>query len=217
MNHSAGAAGNFVAPISGLSSNAFRTVLEIDTVGTFHTVKATMPHLLASAARNPNPNDEGTAGGRIIAVSATFHYTGMPLQAHLGAAKAGIDSLMASVAIEYGPQGIASNVIAPGAITGTEGYDRLSTAEVQDNYAEGVPTGRWGSVRDIADATVFLFSDAANYVNGTILVVDGAGWRRQPALMLGLDSGMKYPDFLRERKISQNIKKGGKLGSKSKL
>jgi 2,4-dienoyl-CoA reductase [(3E)-enoyl-CoA-producing], peroxisomal len=203
--------------MSGLSSNAFKAVMDIDTIGTFHTIKATIPHLIASASRNPNPNDQGTTGGRILAISATFHYTGMPLQAHVSAAKAAVDSLMASVAIEYGPHGITSNIIAPGAIAGTEGYDRLSSGDIQSHYARGVPSGRWGSVRDIADATVFLFSDAGNYVNGTTLMVDGAGWRRQAALSLGLDADMKYPDYLLEGKISQNIKKGGRLGSKSKM
>lgn len=69
---SAGAAGNFVAPISGLSPNAFKTVIDIDTIGTFNTIKATIPHLLESASRNPNPNPSGQTGGRFLAVSATF-------------------------------------------------------------------------------------------------------------------------------------------------
>lgn len=108
----AGAAGNFVAPISALTPNGFKSVIDIDTIGTFNTIKATMPHLVASASRNPNPSPTGQTGGRIIYVSATFHYTGVPLQAHVSAAKAGVDSLMASVAIEYGPLGITSNVIS---------------------------------------------------------------------------------------------------------
>jgi peroxisomal 2,4-dienoyl-CoA reductase len=72
----AGAAGNFIAPISGLSPNAFKTVMDIDTIGTFNTIKATIPYLIESAARNPNPNPSGTTGGRLISTSATFHYTG---------------------------------------------------------------------------------------------------------------------------------------------
>lgn len=65
----------------------------------------------------PSPN--GT-GGRIIFVSATLHYRGMPFQAHVAVAKAGIDSLSNSVAIEYGPRGVTSNIIAPGPIAQTE-------------------------------------------------------------------------------------------------
>ncbi|EHA52861.1 sporulation protein SPS19 [Pyricularia oryzae 70-15] len=208
----AGAAGNFVAPISALTPNGFKSVIDIDTIGTFNTIKATMPHLVASASRNPNPSPTGQTGGRIIYVSATFHYTGVPLQAHVSAAKAGVDSLMASVAIEYGPLGITSNVISPGGIEGTEGMERLSSGEVNKDPklgAAGVPTGRWGTKRDIGDATVFLFSEAGNYVNGHCLVVDGAAWRGTNA-GVGLDPGMRYPDFIISGEFSKNIKSGRK-------
>ncbi|EYB30711.1 hypothetical protein FG05_00407 [Fusarium graminearum] len=192
----AGAAGNFVAPIEGLSSNAFKSVMDIDVLGTFNTVKATMPYLL----RSSNP--------RIIYVSATFHYTGMPLQAHVSAAKASVDSLMASVALEYGPRGVQSNVIAPGGIEGTEGLARLgSDAESEKKrYAKSIPLGRAGTVRDIADATVFLFSDAGSYVSGQVLAVDGAAWRRQGALGVGTEAGMEYPDYLLKGEFSQNLR-----------
>ena len=184
--------------------------MEIDTLGTFNTLKATVPHLVASASRNPNPSPTGQTGGRFLSVSATFHYTGMPLQAHVSAAKAAIDSLMASLALEYGPLGVTANSLSPGAIAGTEGMERLSSSLVSAaDLGKGIPSGRWGSVRDIADATVYLFSDAGNYVNGTTLVVDGAGWRRQGGNGVGLDPGMQYPDFLFGG-VSKHVKTGRK-------
>ena len=191
-----------------MSPNAFKTVIDIDTLGTFNTFKATIPYLVESAKRNPNPNPAGSTGGRFISVSATFHYTGMPLQAHVAAAKAAIDSLMGSVALEYGPFGVTANSIAPGAIEGTEGMERLASSKVSKrDRTKGVPSGRWGTVRDIADATVFLFSDAGSYVNGTTLVVDGAGWRRQGgSLGVGLDPGMEYPEFLLQGTFSKFVK-----------
>ncbi|KAK4459029.1 hypothetical protein QBC42DRAFT_275310 [Cladorrhinum samala] len=211
----AGAAGNFVAPISGLSPNAFKSVIDIDTIGTFNTIKATVPHLVESARRNPNPNEAGTTGGRILSVSATFHYTGMPLQAHVSAAKAAVDSLMASVALEYGPFGVTANCVVPGYIGETEGMARLASSKIDmQTTGKGIPSGRVGSVRDIADATVYLFSDAGNFVNGASLVVDGAGWRRQGALAVGLDEQMVYPDFLLAGEISKNLKSGKKEKSK---
>lgn len=159
--YSAGAAGNFIAPISAMSPNAFKAVMDIDVLGTFNTIKATIPYLIESAQKNPHPGPGGATGGRILFVSATFHYTGMPLQAHVSAAKAAIDSLCASVSLEYGPYGITSNVIAPGPIADTEGMARLSSSEADRKAAEAaVPSGRWGTVRDIADSTVYLFSDA---------------------------------------------------------
>lgn len=194
-----------------MSPNGFKTVIEIDTIGTFNTIKATIAHLVNSAARNPNPNPSGTTGGRILSVSATFHYTGVPLQSHVSAAKAGVDALMGSVALEYGPFGVTANVVAPGAISGTEGMERLSSSKMSDtHHQKAVPSGRWGTVRDIADATVYIFSDAGNYVNGTNLVVDGGGWRRQGGLGVGIDEGMVYPDFLFTGEISKNIKDGRK-------
>ncbi|KAB5554957.1 hypothetical protein GE09DRAFT_1059191 [Coniochaeta sp. 2T2.1] len=207
----AGAAGNFVSPLSALTPNGFKTVIEIDTIGTFNTIKATIPYLVQSASRNPNPNPSGLTGGRIIAVSATFHMTGMPLQAHVSAAKAAVDALMGSVSLEYGPLGVTANSVVPGAIEGTEGMERLASSQVEEKErTQAVPSGRWGTIRDIADATVFVFSDAGNYVNGTNIVVDGAGWRRQGALAVGVDPNMKYPDFLIKGEISKHLKSGKK-------
>ncbi|EIM91811.1 NAD-P-binding protein [Stereum hirsutum FP-91666 SS1] len=158
-----GAAGNFLAPISGLSENAFRTVLEIDTLGTYHTIKATLPHVQKSK-------------GSYIHVSATLHYHATPYQVHVSAAKAAVDATSAVLAIEQGPHGVRSNVIAPGPIAGTEGMDRLSAkgGENEGWYEKSAPLGRMGDVRDCANAAVFLFSDAASFITGQVLVVDGA-------------------------------------------
>ncbi|KHO00125.1 sporulation protein SPS19 [Metarhizium album ARSEF 1941] len=181
----AGAAGNFLVSMEGMSSNAFKTVMDIDVLGTFNTIKSTMPYLLKSP------------DARIICVSATFHYTGMPMQGHVAAAKASVDSLMASVALEYGPRGVTSNVISPGAIADSEGASRLLSDDEASlkNHAKLTPTGRLGTVKDIADATVYLFSPAGSHVNGHVLVVDGGAWRRQGSVGMS-GSGMGYPDFL---------------------
>ena len=109
-------------------------------------------------------------GGRIIFISATLHYTGTPLQSHVSVAKAGIDALSNSVAIEFGPRGITSNIIAPGPIAGTEGMERLARKEDVETSMRHVPVGRYGTTRDIADATVYLFGEAAGFVNGQTLV-----------------------------------------------
>ncbi|KAI0523756.1 hypothetical protein F5B22DRAFT_415519 [Xylaria bambusicola] len=206
----AGAAGNFIAPISGLSSNGFKTVMEIDVLGTYNTVKATIPYLIESAKRNPNPPGDGLTGGRIIYVSATFHYAGMPMQAHVAAAKSSVDSISASVALEYGPYGVTSNVIAPGGIEGTEGMDRLSSTKMDyKDTAKHIPSGRWGTIRDVADATVYLFSDAGNYVNGNVLVVDGADWRNK-GTGVGRDLSMQYPNYLLNWTETQKYVKSGR-------
>ncbi|KAI8946079.1 hypothetical protein F4801DRAFT_565929 [Xylaria longipes] len=210
----AGAAGNFVAPITGLSSNGFKTVMEIDVLGTYNTVKATIPYLVESAKRNPNPSTNGLTGGRILYVSATFHYAGMPMQAHVAAAKSSVDSISSSVALEFGPFGVTSNVIAPGGIEGTEGLERLASNRFSaKEFAKRIPLGRIGTIRDIADATVYLFSDAGNYVNGNVLVVDGADWRNK-GMGVGLDPDMQYPDFLLKGEFSKSVKSGRKENPK---
>ncbi|KKZ68535.1 hypothetical protein EMCG_05819 [[Emmonsia] crescens] len=192
----AGAAGNFLASIDQLSVNAFKSVMDIDVLGSYNTLKATIPYLIESAAKHKSdgvtPSPTGT-GGRIIFVSATIHYTGIPLQTHVAVAKAGVDSLSNNVAIEYGPRGVNSNILSPGPIGGTEGMQRLSRAGDVKSRVSVIPSGRWGTIKEIADATVYLFSDAGNYVNGANLVVDGAAWRFQNQVN---KAGFKYPDFL---------------------
>lgn len=198
-----------------MSPNAFKAVMDIDVLGTFNTIKATISHLVESARRNPQPSKDATTGGRILFVSATFHYTGMPLQAHVSAAKAAVDALAASVTLEYGPYGVTSNVIAPGPIANTEGMERLASSTADRKASEAaVPGGRWGTVRDIADSTVYLFSDAGGYVNGQIIPVDGGAWRRQGSSSVGTDEGMRYPDFLLQGEFSKNVKDGRKTGAK---
>lgn len=97
---------------------------------------------------------------------------GTPFQAHVSAAKAGVDALSAVLAVEEGPHGVRSNVIAPGPIAGTEGMERLSVKNNTDRQF-AYPSGRAGHVKDIANAAIFLFSDAASYITGQVLPVDG--------------------------------------------
>lgn len=165
----ANAAGNFVVPVADMSFNAWRTVVDIDLHGTFHCAKAAYPHLKAS------PH-----GGRLIAISTLRALEGWPGCAHAAAAKAGVMSLIRSLAIEWGPDGILCNTIAPGPIGGTEGVKRLYEATGQTGaQSSGLPLGRLGRAEDVAQAALYLCSDAAGFVTGTDLVVDGGRQRGQ--------------------------------------
>jgi peroxisomal 2,4-dienoyl-CoA reductase len=134
----------------------------------------------------------------------------MALQSHAAVAKAGVDALSATTAIEYGPRGITSNIITPGPIIGTEGMSRLGNRDAEANGAafKNVPLGRYGTVKEIADGTVYLFSDAGNFVNGEVLVIDGGDWRSP-----GGTGGLKpYPDYLLDDTfIRQKPEKKAKL------
>ena len=108
-----GAAGNFLAEAENLSLNAFKTVMEIDTMGTFLMSKWVYKKYMKKN------------GGRIINISASLHYLGTLLNAHAAAAKAGVDAITKTMALEWGPKGVRVNAIAPGVIEGTEGFERL--------------------------------------------------------------------------------------------
>jgi NAD(P)-dependent dehydrogenase (short-subunit alcohol dehydrogenase family) len=114
-----GAAGNFLAPAATLSYNAFRTVMEIDALGTFNVSKAAFTKYL------------GAHGGNIVNISATLHYKGTPLQTHPGSAKAAVDAMTRHLAVEWGAAGIRVNAIAPGPIDETEGMKRLAPGDVK--------------------------------------------------------------------------------------
>lgn len=165
----ANAAGNFVVPFSDMSFNAWRTVVDIDLHGTFHCAKAAYPHLKTSAY-----------GGRFIAISTLRALEGWPGCAHAAAAKAGVMSLIRTLAVEWGTDGILCNTIAPGPIAGTEGVKRLYDETGQTGaQSAGLPLGHLGRAEDVAQAALYLCSDAAGFVTGTDLVVDGGRQRGQ--------------------------------------
>ncbi|EKE69894.1 SDR family oxidoreductase [Gallaecimonas xiamenensis] len=157
-----GAAGNFPAPAKDLSANGFKAVADIDLQGTFNVMKGAYPHLARP--------------GAIINISAPQAYVPMALQVHVCAAKAGVDMITRTLAMEWGPEGIRVNSLVPGPIAGTEGMARLApTPELTAMVEDSVPLKRNGSPADLANAALFLASPLASYISGVILPVDG-GW-----------------------------------------
>jgi NAD(P)-dependent dehydrogenase (short-subunit alcohol dehydrogenase family) len=155
-----GAAGNFVAKASEISSNGFKAVVDIDLVGSFHVCRAAYEHLRRPAS--------------IILISAPQAFVPTANQAHVCAAKAGIDALTRVLAIEWGPEGIAVNAIAPGPVDGTEGMKRLTpTPAHRDRMNQTIPLRRYAKIEEIAGVATFLCSPAGSYFNGEVLVCDG--------------------------------------------
>jgi peroxisomal 2,4-dienoyl-CoA reductase len=165
-----GAAGNFVCLAENLSPNGFGTVVDIDLKGTFNVSKAALPHLKRR-------------GGSVLNISATLPYLGTMGQSHAAAAKAGVDSLTRVLACEWGPHGIRVNGIAPGPVEGTEGVRRLTSDVSRASILEQCPLGRMATVDDIARAALFLSSEAASFVTGVTLVVDGGLWLRSARVL----------------------------------
>jgi peroxisomal 2,4-dienoyl-CoA reductase len=159
-----GAAGNFLAPAAQLSYNGFRTVMEIDAIGTYNVSRAAFERRLRDH------------GGHILNISATLHYAATPLQVHASAAKAAVDSVTRSLALEWGSLGIRVNGIAPGPIDETEGMARLAPGDVRTKMERTIPIGRFGRIDEIANLAVFLVSPGASLVHGATVVADGGAW-----------------------------------------
>jgi len=154
------AAGNFLSPAATLSANGFRAVIDIDLCGTFNTCRAAFAAL-------------SVQGGVVINVTATQATVPTPLQCHAGAAKAGIEKLTRDLALEWASLGIRVNSIAPGPIAGTEGMARLAPPGAEETMQKRVPLGRWGTMEEIAECTLFLCSPSASFITGTTLLADG--------------------------------------------
>jgi NAD(P)-dependent dehydrogenase (short-subunit alcohol dehydrogenase family) len=156
-----GAAGNFPAPVAGMSANGFKAVIDIDLLGTFNTCRAAYERL-----KKP--------GACVVSISANHAQHPYPLQSHVCAAKAGVDLLTKTLALEWGRDGIRANVINPGPIDDTEGMRRLAPSEeARQRVRDHVPLGRMGTKDDIANLALFLCSDAASYISGATFICDG--------------------------------------------
>ena len=171
------AAGNFYAPSESLSANAWKSVIEIDLYGTFYCTQAVFPYMKAQG------------GGRVVSTSMTLHYRGWPLMAHATAAKAGVDALTKTLALEWADHGIRINAIAPGPIP-TEGVrkafmpppgapvpDVFSVDKAMESFAKAtIPLKRWGTPEDIGQMVAYLASPAGDWITGAIFVIDGGEW-----------------------------------------
>ncbi|WP_456696887.1 SDR family oxidoreductase [Aeromicrobium sp. P5_D10] len=155
-----GAAGNFVAPAESISTNGFKAVVEIDLLGSFHAARAAFEQLR-------------TTRGSVLFVSGGQSVMPLLSQAHVGAAKAGVDQLMRSLALEWGKYGIRSNSILPGPVSGTEGMKRLTESSAGQAWVDSVPLGRFADSREIGRIAAVMLSPIASFMTGSQVLVDG--------------------------------------------
>ena len=137
-------------------------VIEVNLKGTFHCTKAALGVMIKQRS------------GRIISIASIVGVMGNSGQANYAASKAAILGFTKSVAREYANRGVTANAVAPGFIK-TAMTDRLSE-DVQARMREQIPLGRLGTPEDVAEAVAFLASDAAAYVTGQVIHVNGGMW-----------------------------------------
>jgi 3-oxoacyl-[acyl-carrier protein] reductase len=137
----------------------WNAVMELDLNAPFRLARAVLKGMVRRRA------------GRIIQISSVVGWTGNPGQANYAAAKAGLAGMSRALAQEVGGRGITVNVVAPGFVR-TPMTESLSEAQ-QARFVESIPLGRMGSPEDVAAAVVYLASDAASWVTGATLHVNG--------------------------------------------
>src|SRR5690606_27256741 len=142
-----------------MKDDDWRSVIDTDLSAAFYLSRTALRHLLKSSA------------GRIVNVSSVVALRGNAGQANYVAAKAGLIGLTKALAREYGSRGLTVNAVAPGFIE-SDMTDALPE-DVRERYLQEIPAGRFGSTRDVAHAIAYLASEAAGYVNGQTLAVDG--------------------------------------------
>jgi citronellol/citronellal dehydrogenase len=153
------AGGQFPSPAEAITPNGFHAVIRLNLEGTFNVTRA-----VANASMIPNRR------GTMVNVIANI-YRGFPGMAHTGAARAGVENLTKTLAIEWVAHGIRVNAVAPGIIksSGTDKYG----ADILDAARRRTPMKRWGSCEEVAHLITYLASPAASFVTGATFYIDG--------------------------------------------
>jgi NAD(P)-dependent dehydrogenase (short-subunit alcohol dehydrogenase family) len=160
------AAGNFLARTEDLSPRAFEAVIGIVLMGTIHVTLACGRRWLSSEHH-----------ANVLNITTTYTTTGSAYVVPSAAAKAGVEALTRSLAVEWGNRGIRMNAIAPGPVPTEGAFSRLlPRREFEDFAKQRNPLGRFGTVEELANLAAFLVSDGCPYINGEVVAMDGGEW-----------------------------------------
>jgi len=160
------AAGNFLARSETLSARAFDAVTRIVLNGTAAVTLGTGRRWIESGRP-----------GSVLSIVATYAWTGSAYVLPSACAKAGVDVMTKSLAVEWGPKGIRLNAIAPGPFPTEGAWSRLvPRADLEDAWKNRIPLRRFGEHAELCDLACFLMSDQAGFINGETVTIDGGEW-----------------------------------------
>src|SRR6201996_8170799 len=172
------AAANFIAPTEQLSARAFEAVSSTVMSGSFHTTHAAGRRWIA-----------GGLPGSVVSTLTTWVWSGSAFVVPSAMAKAAVHAMTMSLAVEWGRYGIRLNALAPGPIPTEYAWEMLNPTDkssVGATQSEQIPLGRPGTIDELANLTIFAFSDAFHYLTGETIAMDGGQRLAGPNTFAGL-------------------------------
>ncbi len=162
------AAGNFISPTERLSSNAFKTIIDIVLMGSVNCTLALGKQWIVKGERDK----------AVLNIVTTYAWTGSGYVVPSACAKAGVLALTRSLASEWGRHGIRTNAVAPGPFPTKGAWSRLVPGEMMEQFdmRKRVPLGRMGEHQELADLVAYLISPYSGFINGEVVTIDGGEW-----------------------------------------